>query len=167
MMKGSHFAWKSIVSQQLISTTTWISRTLYFKPSWVTIIHKNMIYWIPPPWNFISGCIRPLKNQFRIIFCYINDYFVGLWSAIIFFKFSLDLHRPSSSSCGGLLPSAKVFFLSFWQKKELIMLCWPIFGNFWCPLVTSVTFSSNLSNFERNLENRIFFLFFFSFFIII
>ena len=30
------------------------------------------------------------------------------------------------------------------------MLFWPIFDNFWCPVVTLVAFSSNLSNFERN-----------------
>ena len=30
------------------------------------------------------------------------------------------------------------------------MLFWPIFVNFWCPVVTLVTFSSSLSNFERN-----------------
>ena len=35
-------------------------------------------------------------------------------------------------------------------KKNLIMLFWPIFGNFWCPVVTLVTFNSNLSKFERN-----------------
>ena len=29
------------------------------------------------------------------------------------------------------------------------MLFWPIFGNFWCLVVTLVTFGSNLSNFER------------------
>ena len=29
------------------------------------------------------------------------------------------------------------------------MLFWPIFDNFWCSVVTLVTFSSNLSNFER------------------
>ena len=32
------------------------------------------------------------------------------------------------------------------------MLFWPLFGNFWCPVVTLVTFSSNLSNFERNTQ---------------
>ena len=32
----------------------------------------------------------------------------------------------------------------------LIMLFWHIFGNLWCPVVTLVTFSSNISNFERN-----------------
>ena len=32
------------------------------------------------------------------------------------------------------------------------MLFWPIFGNLWCPVVTVVTFSSNLSNFERNTK---------------
>ena len=30
------------------------------------------------------------------------------------------------------------------------MLFWPIFGDFWCPVETVVTFSSNLSSFERN-----------------
>ena len=30
------------------------------------------------------------------------------------------------------------------------MLCWPIVGIFWCPVVNLVTFSSNFSNFERN-----------------
>ena len=34
------------------------------------------------------------------------------------------------------------------------MLFWPIFGNFWCPIVTMVTFSSNLINFERNPKNK-------------
>ena len=48
-----------------------------------------------------------------------------------------------------LAPAAKAFF-ALRAKKELIMLFWPIFGNFWCPVVTLVTFSSNLSNFERN-----------------
>ena len=37
------------------------------------------------------------------------------------------LRGPTSSSCGG-----------------------PNFGNFWCPVVTLVTFSSNIGNFERN-----------------
>ena len=30
------------------------------------------------------------------------------------------------------------------------MLFWPFFGDFWCPVVTLLTLSSNLSNFERN-----------------
>ena len=33
------------------------------------------------------------------------------------------------------------------------MLFWPIFENFWCPVVTLVTFSSNLRNFEWNPKN--------------
>ena len=41
-------------------------------------------------------------------------------------------------------------FLPFGQKTELIMLFWPILGHFWCPVVTFVTFSRNLSNFEKN-----------------
>jgi hypothetical protein len=61
------------------------------------------------------------------------------------------LRGPTSSSCGGLRPSADAFF-ALRAKKELIMLFWPIFGDFWCPVVTLVTFSSNLSNFERNAK---------------
>ena len=30
------------------------------------------------------------------------------------------------------------------------MLFWPIFGDYWCPVATMVTFSSTLINFERN-----------------
>ena len=62
------------------------------------------------------------------------------------------LRGLTSSSCGGLRPSAEAFF-ALRAKKELFMLFWPIFGNFWCPVVTVVTFSINLSNFERNQKN--------------
>ena len=58
------------------------------------------------------------------------------------------LREPTSSSCGGLRPLAEVFF-ALRAKEELIMLFWAIFGIFWCPVVTLVTFSINLSNFER------------------
>ena len=37
-------------------------------------------------------------------------------------------------------------------KKELFTLFVPILGHFWCSVVTSVTFSSNLSNFEKNAK---------------
>ena len=60
-----------------------------------------------------------------------------------------QLRGPTSSSCGELRPLAKAFF-ALRAKKELIMLFWPIFGSFWCPVVTLVTFSSTLSNFEGN-----------------
>ena len=56
---------------------------------------------------------------------------------------------------GLLLAPAEGFsrgFVSLRAKKELIMLFWPVFGNFWCPVVTLVTFSSNISNFERNTK---------------
>ena len=39
-------------------------------------------------------------------------------------------------------------------KNKLIMLLRFIFGNYWCPVVTLVTFSSNLSNFERNKNEK-------------
>ena len=49
---------------------------------------------------------------------------------------------------GLLLAPAEGFGLR--AKKDVIMLFWPIFGNCWCPVATLVTFSSNISNFERN-----------------
>ena len=33
------------------------------------------------------------------------------------------------------------------------MLFWPILGQFWCPVVTVVTFSNNLSNFKKNTKS--------------
>ena len=56
---------------------------------------------------------------------------------------------PTSSSCGGLRPSAEAFF-ALQAKKELFMLFWPIFGDFWCPVVTMVTFTSNLIIFQKS-----------------
>ena len=38
-------------------------------------------------------------------------------------------------------------------KKELFMLFWITLGHFWCSVVTSVNFSCNLSNFEKNPKN--------------
>ena len=63
------------------------------------------------------------------------------------------LRGPTSSSCGGLRPLAEAFF-ALRAKKELVMLFLPIFGDFWCPVETVVTFSSNLSNFERNKKTK-------------
>ena len=55
------------------------------------------------------------------------------------------LRGLTSTSCGGLWPSAEGFF---WAKKELLTLFVLMLGHFWCSVVTSVMFSSNLSNFE-------------------
>ena len=53
------------------------------------------------------------------------------------------LRGPTSSSCGGLWP--RLFF-----ALQRLLCCLAHFDNFWCPVVTLVTFSSNISNFERN-----------------
>ena len=63
------------------------------------------------------------------------------------------LRGLTSSSCGGLRPSAEAFF-ALRAKKELIILFWPIFGIFWSPVITLVTFSSNISN-NNNKNNKI------------
>ena len=38
---------------------------------------------------------------------------------------------------------------AFQAKKELIMLFWPILGQFWFLVVTLITLSNNLSNFKK------------------
>ena len=75
--------------------------------------------------------------------------FISSPSVFILTKRYGPLRGPTSSSSGGHQPLADAFF-ALLAKKELIMLFWPIFGNFWCPVVTLVTFSSNLGNFESN-----------------
>ena len=56
------------------------------------------------------------------------------------------LRGPSSSSCGGLLPSAEAFFCPSGKKISFYVCFLPNFGHFWWSVVTSVTFSSNLRN---------------------
>ena len=72
---------------------------------------------------------------------------------VIFTRRYDPLRGPTSSSCGGLQPLAKAFF-ALSAKKELSMMFWPILGDFWCPVVTVVTFSNNLSNFERTKKQK-------------
>ena len=81
-------------------------------------------------------------------------------STLIITRRYSPLRGLTSSSCGGLRPSAEAFF-ALLAKKELIILFWPIFGIFWSPVITLVTFSSNISNnnkkkskkFQKNSNN--------------
>ena len=41
-------------------------------------------------------------------------------------------------------------FFALRAKKDLTMLFWPILGHLSCPVVTLVTFSSNIMNFKKN-----------------
>ena len=59
------------------------------------------------------------------------------------------LRRFTSSSCRGLRPSAQDFF-ALCAKKEFFTLFVLILGLFWCSVITSIMFSSNLNNFENN-----------------
>ena len=52
---------------------------------------------------------------------------IFLFYAIISTRRYSPLRGPTSSSCGGLLPSAEAFF-ALRAKKEHCMLFWPIFG---------------------------------------
>ena len=62
------------------------------------------------------------------------------------------LKQPCQPLENPVIPSS--FTLEDTGKKKLIMLLWPIFGNFWCPVVTLVIFSSNLNNFEKNHKKK-------------
>ena len=56
---------------------------------------------------------------------------------------------------GQLLAPAAEAFLDLQAQKGLIMLFWPILGQFWCSAITIGTFRSNLNNFEINPKNKI------------
>ena len=65
-------------------------------------------------------------------------------------KFTLLTSLEDTARYAGLLLAPAEAFFALWAKKKHIMLFWLILGNFWCPVVTLVTFISNHSNFERN-----------------
>ena len=50
------------------------------------------------------------------------------------------LSELTSSSCGGFWPLAEAFFVLRAKKKSFFTLIVLILGNFWCSVVTSVTF---------------------------
>ena len=86
-----------------------------------------------------------------------SSYF-WLESTFIYTRRYSPLCEPTTcSSCGGLRPSAQAFFPPFRQKKDFLLMFWPILGHFWCSLVTLVTVRSNLSNF-KNYKKIIVFL---------
>ena len=67
-------------------------------------------------------------------------------------KFTNKYRLEDTARYAGLLLAPAEDF-GLWLRlvgQELIMLFWATLGNFWCPVVTLVTFSSNLSNFEKN-----------------
>ena len=127
------------------------------------------------PTKYITSCVSLLNTPLKIwrrsyLFFFWKKLALSLsiWGPSSFFRFFLNkiwlcllsshlgfhqtrrygpLRGPTSSSYGGPPPR---LFLPFGQKRQFIMLFRPIFGNFWCPLVTLVTFSRNLSNFEEN-----------------
>ena len=80
----------------------------------------------------VGGVNIPSKFQLPSIYCL---WFMILWRLEDTARYMGLLQAPAEGFGRGFL---------------LIMLFWPIFGNFWCPVVTLVTFSSNLSNFETN-----------------
>ena len=70
--------------------------------------------------------------------------------------------RPATRAYFQLLRRASAFgrglHFALRAKTGLIMLFWPILGHFWCPVVTLITFSSNLMQyiFFLNLKKYIF-----------
>ena len=90
-----------------------------------------------------------LKDKIRKTVNSLRFYFLFMWTR----RYG-PLHGPSSCSCGGL-QSPSVAFFALWAQKGLIMLVWPIIGHFWYPVVTLVTFSWTLSNYERSCKKTI------------
>ena len=73
--------------------------------------------------------------------------YMNIYSAFILGHFITPLNLPYFKN---LYKKLVIATLRATKKRELIMLFWPIFGNFWCRVVTLVTFSSNISNLKRN-----------------
>ena len=65
----------------------------------------------------------------------------------VLYYFYIYILEDTARYAGLLLAPAEGFGRGFFcpsGKKRAFLLFWPIFGNFWCPVVTMVTFSSNL-----------------------
>ena len=90
---------------------------------------------------FFPFTLPPIKLK-RIVVCLLSE---------VDRRYS-PLHGLTSSCCGGLRPTAKVFF-PLRAKKGLFMLFFLILDYFLCSVVTSVTLCSNLSSFEKNPIN--------------
>ena len=88
---------------------------------------------------------------------YMNHvYYSGHLISLVLSFYHNQKIRPATRAYFQLLRRASAFGRGFFYpsgKKELFMLFCPIFGDFWCSVVTVVTFSSNLNNFERNQKN--------------
>ena len=108
------------------------------------------------------GIILPLEGLYSCTFILLyspanikeekNIFFIKKKSVhiyLIFMFFSHQNVQPATQFYFWLLQWA---FLPFGWKKVL-MLCLLILGLFWCSVVPSVTFSSNLINFEKNPKN--------------
>ena len=121
-------------------------------------------------WKVCSGCLEKIalgNSQGQIFKTTIED-FPFLFR--LFDKNSDEYEAQSGprfnsarrySPIGGLTPSSGVelwplaeAFFALLAKTELLTLFVLILGHFRCSVVTSVTFSSDLSNFEKNKRNK-------------
>ena len=98
------------------------STTVFFLPLYYTVLAQNLL--ILPQLTQTITILPTLKGTARYA----------------------DLLRGPAE---GLDLRRRLFF-PFGPKKELSMLFLLILGHFWCSVITSVTFSSNLSDFEKN-----------------
>ena len=93
-----------------------------------------------------------------LVFLEANKHSINKVSTDLTGKYNLFSLLLEDTACyaGLLLAPAEGFglqprdFLALRAKKGLIILFWPILGYIWCPVVTLVTLSSNLSNFKKN-----------------
>ena len=108
-----------------------------------SLLPSLLPFFLPSP---LLSLLSSLRASVCIVHCPVNSdqHLTSILHQVITETRRYSLLRGlSSSSCRGLRPSAKVFFCPL-GKKRLYMPFLLILGNFWCSVVTSVTFISNL-----------------------
>ena len=132
--------------------------TLWPNVSFLEIIHRIFV-------SFGSN-ISISKQRQNTFFHYMKFYNdkSSFWNErksweIVYLYFNNKL-EDTARYAGLLLAPAEGFslqprlFLAFGQKRP-ILLFWPILGNFWCQVVTLVTFCSNLTSFKQKKRSKI------------
>ena len=139
-MQRTHTGFSLIHPRRNVWECLFLNCLSFYKKSWRNFFkkRKKLCMYVYPE-------LTLRKDGWRTIFCLI---YKG------FFSSNKNLLEGMTSYAGQLLAPGEGFGL--WPKlsgkKGLIMRFWPILGHFWCSVVTFITFSSNLNNFEKIVE---------------
>ena len=122
----------------LPDTICHLSKTIWHLPDTIWHLSKTIWHLHKIPWHLDTWSdMKEIGTDCFALFLYV----LTLEGTARYAGFT-------SSSCGGLLHPAEACF-ALRAKKEIFMLFWLTLGHVWCSVVTSVTFSSNISNFEK------------------